>query len=82
MKTKPTLESPVKVYKIRHIWRGMFTAEWTDLINYPRTFTDLFRKVDGAWTTGENHPTGCRSSSLRPALPEIAAALSAHEIAR
>lgn len=70
------------VYKVRHVWRGMFTAEWTDLKNYPRTFTDLFRRVDGAWTTGEAHPTGCRSSLLRPAHPLIAAALETHEAAK
>ncbi len=81
MRRKPTAGAPVIVYSVRHVWRGMFAAEWSDRANYPRTLSELFRRVGtgagATWTSGEEHPTGCKSGPLRAAPAEVARALTA-----
>ena len=76
MRTKPK-EGETLVYKVRQLWRGIFRVEWTDSLNYPRTFETLFRKVNGAWCSGEAHPVGVHNGGLiRAAHPSIASALN------
>jgi hypothetical protein len=75
MKKKPTSSTDTLVYAIKHVWRGIYRVEWTNGLNYPRTYETLYRKQADKWTSGEANPTGCRSDLLRDAPAQIAAAL-------
>lgn len=77
MRRKPTASRPVIALAARLVWRGLYLAEWDDLSNYPRKQSTLFRCVGGTWFSGEENPTGCKSSPLRPAPVAVAAMLSA-----
>ncbi len=80
MKVKPAPGATI-VYRVENVWRGIFRVQWSDSLNYPRCFSTLFRKIDGAWTTGEDNPTGVHNSGLlRLAHPAIAEALDASEL--
>lgn len=79
MKRKPI---DLTVYSVRHLWKGIFEAEWSDVLNYPRCFHTLYRRVNGQWCSGEEHPTGVYNSGLiRQAPQQIADALDNAEIA-
>lgn len=77
MRPKPTTARPVIVCKIRHVYKGMCSAQWDDLLNYPRQLSDLFRQIDGVWHSGEAHPSGVYGSLLRPAPVAVGEALTA-----
>lgn len=79
MNRKPTAAAPLSVYAVKPVphFPGVYSVKWSDLRNYPRTFSDLYsRTPSGQWVTGEAHPAGVYSAGLpREASPTIAAAL-------
>ncbi len=79
MNQKPTTSSPVIVYKVTHVYRGIFSVDWSDLLNYPRKLSALFRKIDGQWFSGTENTTGVYSSPLRAASSAIASAIARAE---
>lgn len=77
MKKKPS-EGQTIVYGVRRVWLGIYRVDWSDSLNYPRSFRTLFRKVSGVWSSGEEFPTGVHGDLLRPARSAISQALNLH----
>lgn len=78
MRIKPTAENPILVYQASHIWGKCYRVTWTNLLNYPRTITEVYRRAAGGWFTGEDCPTGIYNGGLtREANPVVASALDA-----
>ena len=68
-----------KVHSIKEVHEGIFSVTHSNTLNGNRKLNDLYRKVDGKWQTGENHPTGTYNSGLlREAPKHIADALDQH----
>jgi len=65
-----------RVHKVRVLWRDIHEVTWSDTLNGRRRYSDLYRKVEGKWGTGEASPVGVRSSPFRFAIPEIETALN------
>lgn len=64
----------VQFIRGRQIWRGIYEATFR-VGKSLRHHRELFRRIDGAWHSGEAYPIGTKSSPLRKACPEIAAGL-------
>lgn len=77
MRHKPTAARPVIVCRVSYVYKGVYRAQWDDRLNYPRQLSDLFRRIDGVWHSGEDHPTGIYGSHLRPAPVAVGDALTA-----
>lgn len=63
----------LKVIGVVNVWRGIWKVTYR--LKGLRRYSELFRKVNGQWCSGEAYPQGCCSSPLRQACPEIASAL-------
>jgi hypothetical protein len=66
----------MKVRSIKRLWRGIYLVTYTR-DGWRRHHSTLFHRRDGVWHSGVEHPTGVYSDPLRPAHPDIAAALDA-----
>jgi hypothetical protein len=64
----------MKVLSVKPLWRGIYLVTYTRK-GWRRPTSDLFRRCNGVWQSGVEHPTGVYSEPLRPAHPAIAAAL-------
>jgi len=72
-----TQHNVTRIHKIRVLWRDIHEVTWSDTLNGRRRYSDLYRKVEGKWRTGEAFPVGVRHSGLfRFAIPEIETALN------
>jgi hypothetical protein len=69
-----------KTPKISRYWGDIYRAEWRDDLNGRRLLSNLFRRINGKWMSGEAHSTGIYGSLLREAPPAVAKALDAFSL--
>ena len=68
-----------RVHSVKEVHNGIYSVTHSNALNGDRKMTDLYRKVDGKWQSGESHPTGTYNSGLlREAPKHIADALDTH----
>lgn len=73
-------QNPLTVVRIRNIWGGIYGVTYR-VGKSKRHFEELFRRIGERWFSGVANPVGTRSSPLREASRQFAAALDAAETA-
>lgn len=70
--TKPNCQP--EFVRARQLWRGIFEVTFRFKRN-GRHYRNLFRKVNGVWSSGTEFPVGTHGDLLRAAPPQFKAGL-------